>query len=73
MSARGEFFRPAVPPYAARDRSLANAVVLVIGHWVNADGREVAAQVISMATRRSLLDLAPIPAAPHFVPFGDER
>jgi hypothetical protein len=68
----GEHFRPAVPPYAAIDNSLGGAVVLVLGHWLDARGREVAAEVATMAQRRRLLDLRPIPPAPAFQPFEDE-
>jgi hypothetical protein len=65
-------FRPLVPPAAMICRSLGNRPVLVIGHWVDALGREVLAEVCTMASTRPLHDLAPAPRAPAFQPFEDD-
>ncbi|MFN0183024.1 MAG: hypothetical protein ACKVQR_04310 [Aquabacterium sp.] len=70
---RGEYFRPAVPPYAVVDNYLNGAVVLIVGHWVNEDGREIAAEVSGTTARRRLTDLSPIPPCPAFKPIEDGR
>ena len=69
----GEFFRPAIPPYVAVDHYLNGALTIVMGHWVDADGREIAAEVSTGSARRRLFDLSPLPAAPAFKPIEDGR
>lgn len=72
MSAR-EYFRPATPPYAARDSRANGAIVLVLGHWVDSRGREIAVQVAATSQRRSLMDVAPLPPAPAFQPIEEAQ
>ncbi len=69
---RGLHFRPALPPVPMISKSLGNKPVLVIGHWVDARGREVRAEVVSMASSRPLADLRPFPPAPAFQPFEED-
>lgn len=72
MSDTSVHFRAAQPPFPMLCASLGNRPVLVIGHWVDARGREVKAEVVSMGSTRALTDLRPFPAAPAFQPFGDD-
>lgn len=71
MSHQHEHFRPAVPPYAARDSRATGAIVLVLGHWLDSRGREIAVQVAGTSQRRGLMDVAPLPPAPQFEPIED--
>jgi hypothetical protein len=72
MSAR-EFFRPAIPPYPACDPRAQHAIVLVLGHWVDAHGRELGVQVIGTSQRRRLFNVAPLPPLPAFEPAEDRN
>ena len=65
-------FRPLVPPVPMRSQSLGGEIVLVVGHWVDARGREVRAHAFTMGAARALTDLRPIPPAPAFTPFEDD-
>jgi len=69
------YFRPATPPYAARDSRAQGAIVLVLGHWLDDHGREIAAQIVPTTQRRRLLDVAPLPLPPvaRFEPVEDAR
>jgi hypothetical protein len=73
MSVYREHFRPAVPPYAARDTRANHAIVLVVGHWVDERGREIAVQVAATTQRRGLMDVAPLPPSPQFEPIEEQR
>jgi len=70
---RHEHFRPAIPPYAARDPRANGAIVLVVGHWLDDRGREIAVQVQGTTQRRSVMDVAPLPPLPQFEPVEDAR
>jgi hypothetical protein len=70
--ARGLSFRPATSPFVMRDATLGGRPVLVLGHWVDAKGREVSAEVVTMAQPRRVTDLRPFSPAPAFQPFGDD-
>lgn len=72
INPRGLHFRPASPPVPMISKSLGDSPVLVIGHWVDGNGREVRAEVVSMASTKPLTDLRPFPPAPAFQPFGDD-
>ena len=69
----GEFLRPATPSFPAIDAEMGGVVVEVIGHVVDANGREIAAVVSTMVSRRALTDLRPLPAAPAFRPVEDDQ
>jgi hypothetical protein len=47
--------------------------VLVVGHWVDERGREIAVQVAATTQRRGLLDVAPLPRSPQFEPIEEQR
>lgn len=69
---RGLHFRPAVPPVPMISASFGNRPVLLIGHWVDSNGREVKAEVVTLASTRPLSDLRPFPPAPTFTPYGED-
>lgn len=57
----GLFFRAMPQPTLMLDANLGHAQVLLIGHWVDADGREVKADVCTFTATRDLHDLRPLP------------
>jgi hypothetical protein len=59
MSARPRLaFRPAPAFTVVRDGTLAGAPVLLLGHWIGADGQVEAAEVLTLSSTRRLADIA---------------
>ena len=59
MSARPRLaFRPAPAFTVVRDGTLAGAPVLLLGHWIGANGQPEAAEVLSLTSTRRLADIA---------------
>lgn len=51
-------FDPCQPPQVVRDNTLSGAPVLLLGWWLDADGRPETAVVLSLTTTRAPADLA---------------
>jgi hypothetical protein len=61
---RAVAFAPLAAPRVVMDLELGRPVLL-IGHWVNAEGLAVEAEVMTMGSRRSLLRIHEIALASH--------
>lgn len=66
-----EHFRAAQPMRVVIDVKLGGAPALLLGHWVDDAGREIAAHVLPLGSRRRLFDIRDLPPAPATKPIGD--